>query len=219
MTATLLAITLGLLLGFQPARSEIIDRIAVTVGNRVITESMVLQQIRLAAFVDGREPKFDAATKRQAADTLVSQFLLVEEMDNTRYPEPAMTDAVAYLKQTILPRFADEGAYQQALEKYRITDEELRQFLQRILRSVNFIDLRFGRGQQVSTTDINDYYQKSFAGFWKKSNGDKPLPPLEEVTDVIEEQLLAERTDRASEDWLRQTQQAAKIRYREEVFQ
>jgi len=219
MTAARLAMTVGLLLGGQAARGEIIDRIAVTVGNRVITESMVLQQIRLAAFVDGREPKFDATTKRQAADTLVSQFLLVEEMDNTRYPEPAMSDAVAYLKQTILPRFADEGAYQQALEKYRIGDEELRQFLQRILRSVNFIDLRFRRGQQVAANDIGDYYHKTFPDFWKKTNGDKPLPPLEEVTDVIEEQLLAERTDLASEEWLRQTQRAAKIRYREEVFQ
>ncbi len=201
------------------ARAEIIDRIAFTIDNRVVTESMLIQQIRLAAFYDNKEPDVSPAAKRKAADTLISQILLVREMDDTRYPDPAMATVQEHAKETVMPRFANEDAYRQDLARRRLTEQDVLRFLQSMVRSLDFIDLRFRRGQQVSTQETADYYQKEFAAQWNKRNPGKPLPVLDEVSDELEEQILAMKTDAATEEWLSQTRASAKIRYREEVFQ
>ena len=38
------------------AQAVIIDRVAVSVGNRVITESDIVREIRVTAFLNGAEP-------------------------------------------------------------------------------------------------------------------------------------------------------------------
>ncbi|MCC6363785.1 MAG: hypothetical protein IT165_09680 [Bryobacterales bacterium] len=202
-----------------PGAAEIIDRIAATVGTKVITESMVMEQIRLAAFYDNKEPEFSPASKRKGADTLISQTLLVQEMDDTRYPDPPMSEVLQYLKDIIMPRFPNEEAYRKELARRRLTDEEVRRFLQLMIRSVDFIDLRFGRGQQVSSAEIAAWYRDQFLPEYAKSHPGKPAPPLDDVSDQIETALLKQKTDAATEEWLKQARAGANIRYREEVFQ
>ncbi|MBL8219275.1 MAG: hypothetical protein JNL62_08590 [Bryobacterales bacterium] len=199
--------------------AEIIDRIAITIGTRVIPESEIIQHIRLAAFIDGREPDFSAPAKRKAAETVISQVLLIQEMDDTRFTVPSMADVIAQWNELIKPRFPTDESYQSELAKRRITDEEVRLYLQSMIRAVEFIDLRFTRGQQVSSDEIAAYYSKEFREYWQKVNAGKPLPPLEEVSPEIEEWILSAKTDTASEEWLQQARARALIRYREEVFQ
>lgn len=208
-----------LLLGAALLPAEIIDRIAVTIGTRVIPESEIIQMIRLAAFIDGREPDFSLASKRKAAETLISQILLIQEMDDTRFTVPSMADVIAQWNKLIKPRYPSDEAYQAELEKRRITDEEVRLYLQAMIRAVEFIDLRFTRGQQVSSDEIAAYYSKEFREHWVKVNPGKPLPALEEVSQEVEQWILAEKTDTASDEWLQQARSRAHIRYREEVFQ
>jgi hypothetical protein len=202
-----------------PARAEIIDRIAVTIGTRVITESMIIQQIRLAAFYDNKAPDFSSASKRAAVGTLVSRYLLTQEMDDTRFTTPGMNEVLEYVKDVLAPRFPDERAYIEELAHRRLTDEEVRLFLQNMIRVLQFIELRFQRGQTVSTEEIGAYYSKEFREKWEKQNPQKPLPPLDEVSDTIEESILASKTDAAVDEWMKQTRTTAEIRYREEVFQ
>lgn len=212
------AVLLGLISLLPFARAEIIDRIAVTLNNRVITESMVIAQIRLAAFTDGRQPSFTPAEKRRAADTLTAQILLIQEMDDTRYPPPPMTEVIDRIREEIQSRFPSAEAFRQELALFRISEDELRRFTQAAIRSVNFIDLRFRRGQQVTTDEIGTYYQQDFRTYWNRVNPGKPLPPLDEVSEDIEDWILSARTDKATEEWLEQTKRLANIRYREEVF-
>ncbi|MBI4904737.1 MAG: hypothetical protein HY820_13940 [Acidobacteria bacterium] len=211
--------TLLLILAMAAAQAEIIDRIALTIDNRVITESMLFQQIRLAAFYDNKAPDFSASAKRKAADTLISQILLIREMDDTRYPDPAMATVLEHVKETVMPRFANEEAYRKDLADRRLTEQDVLRFLQSMVRSLDFIDLRFRRGQQVSTLETADFYRKEFSAQWAKRNPGKPMPPLDQVSDDIEEQILAAKTDAATEEWLSQTRASARIRFREEVFQ
>ncbi|MBL8177122.1 MAG: hypothetical protein JNK48_20780 [Bryobacterales bacterium] len=199
--------------------AEVIDRIAITIGTRVIPESEIIQSIRLAAFLDGREPDFGAESKRKAAETVISQVLLIQEMDDTRFTVPSMADVIAQWNELIKPRYASDEAYQTELAKRRVTDEEVRLYLQAMIRAVEFIDLRFTRGQQVSSEEIAAYYNKDFRARWEKMNAGKPAPPLEEVSQEIEEWILSAKTDTASEEWLQQARARARIRYREEVFQ
>ena len=214
MTRIVCILALGVVL-----QGEIIDRIAVTIGTRVIPESEITQMMRLAAFIDGREPDFSVEAKKKGAETVISQVLLIQEMDDTRFTVPSMAEVIGQWNELIKPRYATDEAYQAELAKRRITDEEVRLYLQAMIRAVEFIDLRFTRGQQVSSDEIAAYYSKEYREYWEKENRGKPMPPLEEVSQEIEEWILAEKTETASEEWLRQARTRAQLRYREEVFQ
>lgn len=210
---------LTLLVAAALLHPEIIDRIAVTIGTRVITESEIIQTMRLAAFIDGREPDFSVEAKRKAAETVISQVLLIQEMDDTRFTVPSMSDVIAQWNEIIKPRFPTGEAYQAELVKRRITDEEVRLYLQAMIRAVEFIELRFTRGQQVSSEEIAAYYEGGYREQWQKTNPGKPLPSLDEAAQQIEERILSTKTDKVTEEWLAQARARASIRYREEVFQ
>ncbi|MBL8214045.1 MAG: hypothetical protein JNK87_25215 [Bryobacterales bacterium] len=210
--------TLAALFGLL-GHAEIIDRIAVTIGNRVLTESMLIEQIRLSALYDGREPDFSPASKRAAAETLIAQTLLLQEMDDTRYPEPAMKDVIDELRNDVVPLYEGEAGFPNALRARRVTEEELQRFVQRMMRSLSFIDLRFRRGQTVTTDEIRQYYEGEFRQVWMKKNAGKPIPALEDVTEEIEEVIVGRKTDKALEEWVAQARQRSEIRFRDEVFQ
>lgn len=209
----------SLLLVVAVTHAEVIDRIAVTVGTRVITESMVYQQIRMAAFQDGREPDLTGPAKRAAAAMLVSQLLLIQEMDDSRYPEPAMADVLPQVDKIIAERFASSEAYRDELAKRRIDPQEFVRFLQQQQRAYSFIDVRFRTGVQVDSEEIAAYYEKQFKADWVKRNPQTPAPPLDDVSPDIEEILVGRKLDVATEEWLKQAESSATIRYREEVFQ
>src|SRR5437899_3021245 len=56
-----------------------IDRIAVSVGNQVITESELITDLRVTAFLDRRPVDLSSAAKRKSADRLVDQVLILKE--------------------------------------------------------------------------------------------------------------------------------------------
>src|SRR4051812_15792391 len=81
------------------ANAAIVDRTAVTLGTRVITESEILRRIRLTAFQSGNLPDYSDKSRREAAQRLIDLKLVEREMDLGHYtrtdPEraKAMVDA------------------------------------------------------------------------------------------------------------------------------
>ena len=69
-------------------RAEIIDRIAVSVGNQAITISDLDREIRVTAFLNRTPPDFSPAARRATADRMVEQRLILRELENSRYPSP-----------------------------------------------------------------------------------------------------------------------------------
>ncbi|MBL8227045.1 MAG: hypothetical protein JNL98_01150 [Bryobacterales bacterium] len=199
-----------------PVRAEIIDRIAVTVGTRVITESMIISEIRLAAFQDGREPDLSSSSRRQAAERLVDRMLLIQEMDDARYPEPAMADILDEIAEFRKQRFNSDDAFRNELAARGIDESDLRQFFQLQFRSLQFIEVRFRTGVQITSDEIAAYFDQQIRPKFVKEN--RAVPPLEDASEEIEQILVAQRVDAATEDWLKQTRTLARIRFREEVF-
>jgi hypothetical protein len=70
-------------------RAEIVDRIAVSVANRVITQSDLERQIRVTAFQNDKNPNFSSANKRVVAEKMIEQKLIQRELENSRYPVPS----------------------------------------------------------------------------------------------------------------------------------
>jgi hypothetical protein len=86
---------------------EIIDRIAVSVGNRVVTASDLDREIRVAAFLDGKQPDFSPATKRATADRLVEQQLIRRELETSRYQMPSATEVEPIVEKFQRDHFQD----------------------------------------------------------------------------------------------------------------
>ena len=185
---------------------EVIDRIAVTVDQQVITLSRVLEETRLAALMNGEKPDLRPEARRQAAERLVERLLIEREMELTRFPSPPPEEAARMLKQSRQGR--TEAEYREALAAYQITEETLKQYLMRQAALLRFLEVRFRPQVEVSEADVRGCLQKQ-----------EPKTPrsFEEARAGCEEAVAAASVDKAVDGWLRDVR--ARIVYREEAFQ
>jgi hypothetical protein len=191
------------------ARAQVIDRIAVTVDSQVITQSRVLEEIRLAAFLNGEKPDVGGEARRRMAGRLVEQLLLQREMELTRYPAPPPSEADQAIERLKRERFP-EAQYRAALRAYEITEEELKQYLLRQAALLRFIEARFRPEVQVAESEVKDCYEKRSVQTRTSS---------EEARAGCEQALAAAGVDKAVDRWLRETRERVRIVYREEAFQ
>jgi peptidyl-prolyl cis-trans isomerase SurA len=198
------------------ARAEIVDRVAVTVGNTVITLSEVKLQAKVAALIEGAAAALDAEALRRAADRRVEQVLLRREMVLGGYAPAGPEAAQAVLESLKRDRFGgDEAAYRRALADYGVTEDDLLDQLQWQVTLLRFIEVRFRPGVQIPAEDIATYYEETFAPGWP---GPGPAPALDDVAEQIENQLAAERVGSLVDRWLNATRAQLDIVYREEAF-
>lgn len=209
--ALLCAIVLGGIL----ARATIIDRIAVTVADQVITLSQVVEEIRVTAFLNGQQPDLSPDSRRNTAERLVNQTLIRREMEFDRYQAPSLSDTDSLMQQ-VKSRYTSEDAFQEALQKADITEEQLRQDLLWQLTTLRFTDYRFRPGVQVTDQEIQEYYN---AHRNELAPPGQSAPPLDRVHGQIEELLTEERVDQALDHWLQETRDQTAIRYHQEAFQ
>ena len=182
--------------------AEIIDRIVITVGNQVITQSQVDEEIRVTAFLNRDKLDLSADAKKEAASRLIEQALIKREMDLSRYPLPELSDASESLK-ALKAMYPSEAEFQDALESYGITSDDLTHRLWWQLTLLRFIDYRFRPGIQIPTSDVQAYYRQQVSQWEQK--GTKPIPTLEESRDQIEEILTQKRIDQALDQWIKDT--------------
>jgi hypothetical protein len=184
------------------AQAEIIDRIAVSVGNRVITQSDLERQIRVIAFQNGKEPDFSAANKHAVAEQMIQQKLIQTEIENSRYPSPSPADLAPAIEEFKKDHFPDEAGYQQALAAAHITEQDLLDVLVWERTLLNFIEIRFESGVLASNQEIADYAR------------DNKVTPAE-----AERSLVATRADQQVDEWLRTTRRRTPVIMHEEALQ
>lgn len=182
--------------------AEVVERIAASVGNSVITEGEVLREVRLTAMLN--EEPFDAspARKRSAAERLVEQMLVRKELELAHYPAPHEGDIEPLLKKLDRKR----------LLEYRLTEQDLRQHFLWQLQLLRFVDFRFRLGVQVSAADIDEYYRKRIVPA-------SPGVTLEQAREAIEKTIASERADRQLDVWIKESRARSRIEFREEALQ
>ena len=198
--------------------AELIDRVAVSVGATVITESELLEHLRIRALLEGIPLQLDGDSKRDAADRLIQQALIRREIEATRYVTPEAALAQPLLATFKLSRFHnDTGQYQAALQSAHVTEAEVQAGFLWQLTVLRFIEFRFRPGIQIAPEDIRDYYEKKFLPDWR-SRSKEPPPSASDAASAVEEILLQERIDNQLDRWISLTRTQVSIRYRDEVF-
>ncbi len=200
------------------ARAEIIDRIAVSVGNRVIAESDLNREIRVAAFLNGVKPDFSPAGKRATAERMVEQLLIRRELEISRYPVPTAAEVAPVLEAFRKQHYPTGAEYQRALADYGITDQDVKDLLlwQRTL--LLFIEVRFQSGVQVTGQDVQEYFDKVVKPAAEAAHPGQRIA-LEDHRDRIEQTLTGQQADREMNSWLKETRNRTEIVFHEEVFQ
>jgi hypothetical protein len=171
------------------AMGAVADRIAVVVGNDVITESEVLDEVRLTEFQNGQPLDLSPKERRAAAERLVDQQLIRHEMEIAQFPQPAPSEAEA-LVSAFRQRFPTVEAFQAALEQHEITEQQLAQHLLWQLAVIRFTDLRF-----------------------------RSLPTRSDNASSSNSEEAEASVDRQMESWLKEQRAQTRIQFKEEAFE
>jgi len=199
------------LLALTPSlHSEIIDRIAITVANQVVTQSQIADEVRVTAFLNREKVDLTLDARKQAAARLIEQALIKREMDLSRYPVPELSDAGPSF-QSLKAMYPSETDFQNALLADGITSDDLMRRLWWQLTLLRFIDYRFRPGIQIPAADVQAYYRQQISEWEQK--GIRPIPTLEESRDRIEEILTQKRIDQALDQWIKDTRKQVTINY------
>jgi hypothetical protein len=178
--------------------AAVVDRTAVAVGNDAITESEILQEIRVVAFLNGEPPDSSAGSRRETAERLVDQYLIRQEMEISRYTPPEMSEAEAMLRKLREERFGSEAEYRAALGRYGITEEQVKRHLLWQLTALRFTDLRFRTALPRAET--------------------APLPPGEQERADRSESPAPAPVDQQLEEWLKQARSRHRVVFMKEAF-
>jgi parvulin-like peptidyl-prolyl isomerase len=199
------------------ARGEIIDRIAASVGNRVITTSDLDREIRVAAFLDGVKPDFSPARKRATVQAMVEQKLIQTELSNSRYPLPDPAELAPAIDQFRKAHFKDDQQYRAALAEYGITEDDVKELLlwQRTL--LLFIQVRFETGVQLSTQDVEEYFTNTVKPAAEAAHPGQAVS-LEDYRQQIERTLTGRRADQQMDIWLRDVRRRTNVVLHEEAL-
>jgi hypothetical protein len=198
------------------AHAEIVDRIAVSVGTQVITEGQIVEDLRVAAFLNHEDVQLTAAKKREAADRLIEQLLLKRDMDFSHHPAPPES-GVDKLEDGIRSAYPSPEAFAQDLARHGLTEAVLRQHLLWQMTMLSYIEYRFQPSVQISDAEIRQYYDKKHEE-WQVQRVEKP-PTLEESHAGIEKILTQQHVDQAVDRWLGDARTQVEIVYRKEAFQ
>ncbi len=200
-----------------PAGAPILlDRIAVTVDKQVIAESDIIRYLRVAAFLDSKAVDLSGPARRSAASTLVDQILMMIEASDSHFVLPTAEGVPALLRQVKM-QYSSDDAFEDALNKYHITEQELGDHLLAGARAERFTDLRFRPEVEISDSDLRSAYDK-YVTQWKAAHAEPP-PSFEESRANLETLLTGQRTLDDLDKWLVTARMQSHIDYRAAAFQ
>jgi hypothetical protein len=168
------------------ATAAVVDRVAVTVGNTVFTQSEVEDELRLSEFENGQPLDLAPAKRREAAERLVDQQLIRNEMEASVFTPPAPNTADALLNKFRQEHYPSAARFRAALERYGITQEQLKHYLLWELTVVQFINRRFRPLPTVAATPQDGA---------EASSADRAAPPGGSVNRQLDAFLKEARND------------------------
>jgi hypothetical protein len=202
-----------------PLRSEIIDRIAVAVGNRVITSSEIDRQIRAVAFLNGQVPDLSPAGRRNAAQRMIEQKLIQRELETGRYASPAPEDVVPIIAQLRRERFGGaEAKFNSALAAAGLSLDDLQVEVLWQQTLLAFIESRFRPLVQVGEDEIREYFEKVVKPAAQAANPGEPVD-LEDYREKVDGTLAGPRVDEEVSRWLKEMRSRVQVTFNDEAFQ
>ncbi|HLK48463.1 MAG TPA: hypothetical protein VKT49_10030 [Bryobacteraceae bacterium] len=196
------------------AAAAVVDRVAVVVGNDVITETEVNEELRLEEFMQSQAPDFSPQQRRAAADRLVDQQLIRQEMEVAHYQAPDPSKADAMVRNLRRQRYPGDAEFRAALERYGLTEGQVKQYLLWQLTVIQFTDERFH-------PDVQENPEPSANREARAPESPATKPPESPARPQSADRLApgAAGVDQQLDAWLKQARANTHIDYKQEAFQ
>ncbi len=204
------------LIALTNVSAALIDRVAITVGNRVITELRLDEELRVTALLNHQSIVRDLAARRAAADRLIQRMLIEREMQSNHYPEPTEMEVGLYVDEVRKSLFGQSAGDSQ-LAAYQLTEPVLREHLASQLMLMKFIEFRFRPEAEVSDAEIQDYYNREIASAAQSHRGS--APSFKNSEDTIRLALTEQHIDASLGQWIEETRKQLSIIYQDKSLQ
>jgi SurA N-terminal domain len=205
--------TLVFLMTAFTARAEVIDRIVATVNGHIILLSDWEDSLRYEAFSSGRPLEAMTADDRKSAlDHLIDQELLREQLKDSDVLHPSSEDVaerVAEIRKQF-PEAETELGWRKLLDRYRLSEENLRNRVAAQLDLMRLVDARLRPSVTVDSKSIEGYYREELLPQLRQSGGQNV--PLADVTAKIKELLTQKKISQLLTAWLQDLRAGSEIR-------
>lgn len=192
-------------------QARIVDRVAVIVGTRAVKDSDIQQDLRLTAFLNHEPADTSESARKKAADRLIDQVLIRNEVNTGAYPAALLAEVQALL-QEVRKRYPSAAAFTRALHSAEITEENLKTRLLWQLTVLRFIDARFRPGAFVPDEEIEKYVEAHRRQLEASHPGATPAERNADAQNI----LSGQRINQLLDDWLKRRRNATKIVYLED---
>lgn len=217
LTALLLAGTV-LNAGSVPERVGLVERIAATIDEDVITLTELNWFVRFRGFAVPDDPEGERQLQEAVLEQLINQSVVFRESEKTPFVKVTVDELDRYLSQYAGRFSGDEGLAAELL-RLGFGVAELRELLRRQLAVNKFVELRFEPFVIVLPDEIQEYYEQTYSTDLQEQ-GQTP-PPLELVEETIREILSVSKTTEQLESWLNSARRRYEIQlllFRDPVF-
>ena len=195
----------------------VLDRIAVIAGTHVIKTSDIDRDIRITQFLNREPLNITTANKREAAERLITQDIIRQEIITGAYQRPPESEGSVLEVQLRRDRFGNSSQrMHEELQKYGLTEGELRDRLLWQITVLQFINQRFRAGVVVTDEDIKNYYEQHAAELRKQQPS---AIALEALAPKIKEAIEGERINQSFNQWLDQTRRDYRVEFKQQAFE
>jgi hypothetical protein len=195
----------------------VLDRMAVVVGKHVIKTSDIDWDLRATEFLNREPLNFSPKAKRQSAERLIDQEIIRQEIVTGNYRRPPDSDAAALVNNLRRDRFGGSDVrMREELQRYGITEDQLRAQLLWQLTILRFIDQRFRPAVIVTDDEVHAYYNQHLAELRRQYPDNYSFEALEpKIRSLLEGQRINENFTQ----WLEEARKRYRIEYRQEAFE
>jgi hypothetical protein len=121
----------------------LIDQIAIVVDQSIIKDSDIERDIRTTEFLNNQPLKLTLAERKKAANRLIDQIFIRQEIRAGDYPVATSEQAEAQLDSLLKQRYGSRAAFQHALKLYGLDEADLMEQFRWQLTVLHFVDSRF----------------------------------------------------------------------------
>jgi peptidyl-prolyl cis-trans isomerase SurA len=192
----------GTFAGESPA-GEVIDRIVATVNGRIILQSDWDEALCYEALLNGRPlSQFTDDDRRVVLDRLIDQELLGEQTKSADFQHASRDEAAKQVSDARkqYPEAATDAGWQTLLARYRLTENDVLDHVQKQIDLTRLVDARLRPGIQIDSKSIEAYYREKFVPQLQQSGAGEV--PLADVSAKIRELLTEQKVNELLVSWL-----------------
>ncbi len=190
-----------------PGTPVTLNRVVAAVNGHAILESDLNEEMHLAV-LEPPTGKTQAETPPEALERIIGRTLIRQQIRDEDEPslvptEQQVADRVMLMRRElpvcVQADCASDAGWKAFLDAHQLTRDQVRSYVRTRIEVLRFIEQRFRLGIHVSQEQIQDYYRNTLVPEYPPG---EPAPPLEKVSDRIEEILLQRQVTDLFSGWL-----------------